>query len=222
MITHKRLLSADEKMIVKNDIIHTGICIHHTAGRGNPDKTIMGWEGDSRGRIGTRWVIGGLEGHIDGPTSYDGRIVRALEDNEFGWHTGILGLKGDKDLVGIEVCSAGALKGGKSWFKTTIVPSQISRLDTPFRGSSEYHRYSDASLTSLRAVILHEANRCSIDISEGLVSRIKLMGPHRAFLHMGKLPAGQSPRGIISHTNIRSDKSDMHPQPELIDMLLSL
>ena len=29
-------------------------------------------------------------------------------------------------------------------------------------------------------------------------------------------------KGIINHTNVRKDKSDMFPQPELIEMLLSL
>jgi hypothetical protein len=64
------------------------------------------------------------------------------------------------------------------------------------------------------------AERDNIDVRKGLVEEIKKKGAagfewnENAFY--GKV------KGMWTHTNTRKDKSDMFPQQELIDMLLSL
>ena len=64
------------------------------------------------------------------------------------------------------------------------------------------------------------AERDSIDIREGLPKWVKERGA-KAFefnedAYYGKV------KGTLTHTNTRKDKVDMFPQPELLDMLVSL
>jgi len=45
--------------------------------------------------------------------------------------------------------------------------------------------------------------------------------PHRAFEYKEELSKGRI-RGVLTHGQVRKDKSDVFPQKELIEMLLSL
>jgi hypothetical protein len=64
------------------------------------------------------------------------------------------------------------------------------------------------------------ADRDDIDIRKGLVELIHKKGAD-AFDHFD-LSLVEKTRGLWTHTNVRKDKVDMFPQPELIDMLISL
>ena len=59
-----------------------------------------------------------------------------------------------------------------------------------------------------------------IDIGEGLPKLIKSIGAD-AFEYIPDVKAGKL-KGVWTHTNVRKDKVDMFPQPELMDMLVSL
>ena len=70
-------------------------------------------------------------------------------------------------------------------------------------------------------MLLYIANRDNIDLHTGLYEWIKKEGADKAFefhqdAYMGKV------KGVITHANIRRDKFDLFPQPELVDMILSL
>lgn len=194
--------------------------LHHTAGWNNPYFTVDGWAKDNRGAIATEFVLGGrsVKGNDD---RYDGELVQCLPEGGYGWH---LGKNGSQHMhthsVAIEVCNFSYAVGGKTYVNTPIAADQLVMLPEPFRGHSQWHAYSDKQIETLRLFILWIAERDSIDVHDGLVAVIKEKGA-KAFefnedAYNGKI------KGMWTHTNTRKDKYDLFPQPDLIDMLLSL
>lgn len=194
--------------------------LHHTAGGHDPYGVVKMWNNDTRGRIGTEFVLGG-QSAFNGNDLYDGVIVQAFPTGAYGWH---LGNNGSDYMhshsVGIEVCNFGYIKDGKTYTGQKANPSQIVELSKPFRGYKFWHRYSDKQLSTLKSLILFIAERDNIDVRKGLVEEIKKNGAggfefnENAFY--GRV------KGMWTHTNTRRDKVDMFPQQELMDMLLSL
>ena len=194
--------------------------LHHTAGWHNPYNTIDAWARDSRGAVATEFVLGGpsVKGN---DTKYDGEMVQAFPEGNYGWH---LGKNGSQKMhinsIGIEVCNFGWVKDGKTYAGTSVHESQIVTLDKPFRGHSTWHRYSDKQIKALELWLKFIAERDNIDISAGLPALVKQHGAD-AFefnedAYYGKV------KGLWTHTNTRKDKVDMFPQQELMDMLVSL
>ena len=194
--------------------------LHHTAGWHNPYNTINAWGRDKRGAVATEFVLGGpsVKGNDD---KYDGTLVQCMPEGAYGWH---LGKNGSQHMhthsVAIEVCNFGSIKGGKTWAGTVAAESQIVKLPKVFRGAQYWHRYSDKQIEVLRQWILYIADRDNIDVRKGLVEEVKAKGADgfgwNADAYYGKV------KGLWTHTNTRKDKVDMFPQPELLDMLLSL
>jgi hypothetical protein len=204
------------------------IVIHHTAGRHNPFKVVDHWAADQRGRVGTNYVIGGLPSTADAKnltssqSKYDGRVINAIDDKYWGYH---LGPNGSRFMthhsLSIEICSAGALKkkGDEyyTWYGEKVHPSQVEVLPTEFRGTRYYHKYSNAQLESLEALLRHLSDKHDINISSGM----KKMGPETMYDWKESAWKGEI-TGLLSHTNIRKDKSDVFPQPELTRLIMSL
>ena len=194
--------------------------LHHTAGWNNPYKDIDSWGGDARGAIATEFLIGGPKIN-GGNTDYDGIVAQAFPAGNWGYHLGKNGSQTmHKNSVGIEVCNFGYLVNGKAYQGTTAEKSQIVTLNKPFRGYTDWHRYSDTQIESLRKLILHIADRDNIDVRAGLPALIKEKGAD-AFEFNEDAYYGRI-KGLWTHTNTRKDKTDMFPQPELMDMLISL
>ncbi len=218
LVVHKHYLPPHEYF--KGPTKKEYIFLHHTAGWNNPYNTINNWGRDNRGRIATEYVIGGqsIRGNDD---KFDGEVVKAFPIGGYAWH---LGGNGSHYMhthsIGIEICNFGQLTDGKTYVGTLADKSQTVKLKKPFRGFSEWHRYSDNQIESTRKLLLHLADRDNIDIREGLPKLIKEVGV-KAFdfnqdMYEGKI------KGVISHTNTRRDKFDIFPQQEMLDMLTSL
>ena len=196
------------------------VFLHHTAGWHNPYNCIKQWAGDDRGAISTEFVLGGpsVKGN---DTEYDGVMVQAFPKGNWGYHLGKNGnFQMHKNSVAVEVCNFGYIKNGKTYAGTNVVEDQIVTLDKPFRGYSDWHRYSDKQIEALKKWILWIAERDNIDVRGGLPALIKDKGAD-AFefnedAYYGKI------KGLWTHTNTRKDKFDMFPQQELMDMLVSL
>lgn len=219
IIIEDHLLKSSEYLNGKYKIDY--LVLHHTAGWDDPYKTIDIWNTDSQGRVGTEFVIGGQRS-TDGRKDYDGKIVRAYPEGNMAYHIGSCGSDYMKThSCGIEICNMGYVKNGKTYQNSLILPEQTYILKTPFRGYNTWHKYSDKQLESLRKLILYIANRDNIDVHKGLYEWIKKEGQN-GFEYHADAYNGKVTRGIITHANIRKDKVDLHPQPELIDMILSL
>ena len=196
------------------------IYLHHTAGNASAPSTIKNWNDDDRGRIATCVVISN-KGAKD---SKDGEIVQAFSSKDWAYHLGVknqhfrnIGLPYqplDKHSIGIELCAWGPLKlkGGKFYnYVNRVVPAdQVCELEEPYKGYKYYHKYSDAQIESVKNLLLYWNHIYGIPLTynEDIWDITK-----RAY----KLEAG-----VFTHNSVRPDKTDVFPQPELIEMLKSL
>ena len=199
--------------------------LHHTAGGENPFAVVDQWNDDTRGKIGTEFLIGGPSVNGKG-TKYDGVIIKCMPDGGYAAHLGDNGSQNmHNNSVGIEVCNFGPLTKVGNVFKTyvgTIVhPDQVCDLGFKFRGFQYYHKYSDAQIEALRELILFIKERDGINIKKGLVEWLTTKTPTEAFEFSKDAWSGKV-KGMLSHTSTRKDKTDMSPQPNLIKMLKSL
>lgn len=200
----------------KNDYI----IIHHTAGHDSPNQVVDCWNNDAQGRVATEFVIGG-KNCSTGREIYDGKIIKTFPDGCQGYHIGNSGSTYmNTHSVGIEMCNIGWVKNGKTYVNSTCLPNQIVTLPTPFRGYTQWQRYTDKQLESLRQLLLFIANRDNIDLHTGLYQWIKQEGTKAFDYHT--VAYNGSTKGLLTHANIRKDKFDCFPQQELMDMILSL
>jgi len=194
--------------------------LHHTAGGPNPYQVVDMWGRDTRGKIATEFVLGG-KSVINGNATHDGKLIQCMPTGAYAWH---LGENGSQHMhshsVGIEVCNMGPIKNGKTYTGALADPKEVVELAQAFRGNKSWHRYSDKQISILKSWILFIAERDNIDVRKGLVEEIKKKGAAgfewNENAYYGRI------KGMWTHTNTRKDKSDMFPQQELIDMLLSL
>ena len=218
LLIHKHYLPKGEYK--EGNIEPEFLFLHHTAGWNNPYRTIDHWGRDNRGAVCTQFVLGGqsVKGNDD---QYDGTLVQAFPEGNYGWH---LGRNGNQKMhvnsVGIEVNNFGYIVDGKTYAGTRVVEDQIVTLDKPFKGHKTWHRYSDAQIEALRLWILYIADRDNIDVTKGLVEEVKAKGAD-GFLFNPDAYYGRV-KGMWTHTNTRKDKYDMFPQPELLEMLINL
>lgn len=193
--------------------------LHHTAGWENPYNVISAWARDNRGAVATEFVLGGQR-VTNNDDRWDGEVVQAFPQGGYGWHLGTGNNVMHRNSVGIEVCSFGWIRNGRTYVNTVADPSQVVTLSKPFRGHRTWHKYSDKQIQVLRDLIVHIANRDNIDVRRGLPDLIRQRGVD-AFDVVDVRLCERTP-GLWNHTNVRRDKTDMFPQQELIDMLLSL
>lgn len=201
-----------EDQYVKQETVKKQIYLHHTVGGPSGERTIDIWKNDKI-KIGTSVCI-----------SRDGTIVQAFSSKYWAFH---LGLKEgvfekhglpyaslDKISLGIELCSYGPLTSSGLYYKTVygqvIESKDICVLSEEFRGSRFWHKYTDAQIESLRKLLLFWGQKFNIPLTYD--EKIWDVYP--------KALRGEP--GVYSHVSVRYDKSDVFPQPELIEMLKTL
>ena len=230
-LIHRHYLDKDEYLNKPGKLEYC--FLHHTAGRENPYRTIDHWNKDTRGRVSTEFVIGG-QSHRTGDNEYDGIVVQAFPENGYGWHLGTTGSGHmNRHSVGIEICSAGWLEEWMSgdfenpdvqyrtYFNSIVAEDQVMKLDEPFRGKQYYHKYSDAQIEAVKLLLEYIAERDEIDMRIGLKQWIKKYGPKKAFEFQEDAYYGKV-KGLLSHTNVRRDKSDVYPDERIVDIILNL
>lgn len=194
-----------ESQYYKEEVAKKQIVIHHTVS--GPDATVVfeGWASNPE-RVATAFVI-----------SADGTIVQGFASKYWAHHLGLKKSNNtalNKAAIAIEVCNWGGLttKDGKyySAFNREVPADQVIDYGKKWRGYRYFHKYTPQQIESLRQLLVYLSDKFSItktynadmwDISANALS--------------GK-------NGIYTHVSYREDKSDMHPQPELITMLQSL
>lgn len=209
----------------------TQIVLHHSAGWDNARGMFRGWAEDKE-RVATCCGI------ID-----NGTIFQIFSSAYWAYHVNIAS-KGNKQVkedpiyapyfpkavdienrtIGVEVCAWGGLVliDGRyhTWASKRVNPKHKTEITVDerkvvyypdgFRGYNYFEAYTDAELESLWKLLRHWCQRYSIptctvgDIFELNVDAFK------------------GTPGIYTHCSYRIDKQDMHPQPELLKMLLSL
>lgn len=230
---YDHLLSDDE--YYKQSTSKDTIWLHHTAGGSRPDWTIGGWEKDFQKddngnpildksgnpkplKVGTSFVVG-RRSSSTGDELWDGKILRAFEDKYWSYHLGINkdSLNLNSKSIGIEICNYGPLTLGKdgrfyNYVNKPVNESEVVALDKSFRGYKYWEKYTDAQLDSTRKLILYLSNKWGIEIQKGIYNESWFDYSEGWF----------SNGGLRSHTQVRKDKFDIFPQPEMIQMLNSL
>ena len=195
--------------------------LHHTAGRHNPFRVIDHWGRDDRGRVATEFVLGGQCSRT-GNDEYDGVMVQAFPVGGYGWHLGKTGSGHmNRHSTGIEICSFGYLKDGKTYVNSVVHKDQIITLKEPFRGYTEWHKYSDKQMEETEKWIKYIAERDQIDVRLGLKQWIQKYGPTKAY-EFQEDPYYGKVKWLIYHPNVRRGKTVVYPDESLVDIILSL
>ena len=211
-----------ETQYIKEETKKHQIVLHHTAGSSSAPGTIKMWANDDRGRIATCVVISGKGQSKD---TYDGEICQAFSSKHWAYHLGIktevFKSKGlpqiaiDKHAIGIEICSWGPLekRGDKfyNYVDREMPADQVTKLETPYKGHTYYHRYTDAQIESVKNLLLYWRDIHGINLTY-----------HEDDMWTVSTRALKGENGVYTHNSYRKDKSDIHPCPRMIAMLKSL
>ena len=254
------------------------IILHHTAGGHRPDWTITAWDNDTRGAVGTQYVLGG-KSITNGDTSFDGKLYEALDPKYWIHHLGCETYNNttlNQQAVAIEICNYGYVKMGKdgnyyNYVNSKVPSSDVFTLANPWKSYKSFHKYTDAQINVTKEWIKEMGTKFGIDYRLGLPALLKDanqfptngtvlekqkwlnkygvssngavlsedgdLGPKtqaaidimtkfktegfQVFFGLNSAALTGKP-GLWTHVNFRGDKSDCHPQPQLIEMLISL
>lgn len=190
------------------------IVLHHTVSGEGVEGDINWWKQTSE-RVATPYII-----------ARDGTVTEIFDPKYWAHHLGIkqsiLNQYGssvsnerlNQLSIGIEIDNWGQLvKKGDKYYSYTgreIPECDVQIYKTPYRGSSYYEKYTTVQILALKDLLLHINQTYGVKLyyfpEMFEVSQKALKGYH----------------GIWSHTSYRSDKSDIHPDPNVIQMLKSL
>lgn len=221
-LTKIKQVPLKESQYLKEETKKTQIVLHHTAGNSSGVGTIKMWDADDRGRIATCVTISGKGQSKD---TYDGEICQAFSSKFWAYHLGIKpdvfrsrGIKYqslDKISIGIEICNWGPLekKGDKfyNYVNREVPADQVCELATPYKGHKYYHAYTDAQIESTKQLLLYWKETYSIDLTY-----------REQDLWSVSDRALKGENGVYTHNSYRKDKTDISPQPKMIEMLKSL
>ena len=189
----------------------TSICIHHTAGGHNPLNVISAWDNDTLGRVATPYIIGGISTR-DKNAEHDGLIYQCFSEDYDCSHIGKPPI--DFSTIGIEVCNYGYLTKSTDGKYYTYVHSEVPEdmvytINEGWKGYKHFHKYTTKQIASLKELLLYLSNKYNINIKkQWIISKFTT-----------STSALKNESGLWTHVNYRKDKTDMHPQPELIEMV---
>lgn len=201
--------------------------IHHTAGGPDPFSVVNWWKSTSA-RVATHFIIGGIP--FNGSEWIDGDLVQCYNTKFWAYHLGLryqhlavtsnyeTSRELNSESITVEVCNWGPLvyNDDRHRFETVVhdypvADSQVVEYDEPYRGYTHYQRYTDAQLDTLRDLMIYVCDHW--DMPRGYKGDSMWDIDPRAI---------EGDPGIWTHTSVRPDKSDCHPQPELKQVLSSL
>jgi N-acetyl-anhydromuramyl-L-alanine amidase AmpD len=192
------------------------IVLHHTVSGQGVDGDIAWWR-STVDRVGTAIIVG-----------WDGKIYQCFSTKYWAHHLGTHYVN-NKELnmasIGIEIDSWGGLiEDNGLWYpaiwdninkknlpnKTKKPIQNVQVYDKPYRGFYGFEKYTDAQIETVAKLLIfwNEKYGIPLDYNEDMwdISTKAVKGD----------------TGVWTHTSFRSDKSDCHPQFELIEMLKSL
>lgn len=200
------------------------IVLHHTASGPGVDGDINWWMKTPE-RVATHFII-----------DREGRVHQLFDESFWGYHLGLeqkvftqahLQYKQlDKQSIGIELDSWGYLAphtDGKfypaKWDGRRNMPNTAAKpvpyfyeycSSQKWKGNQYYEKYTTKQLAALRELLTELCRRHNIPKTYN----------NEMWVVSTKALRGEP--GIFAHCSYRHDKSDVHPQPELLNMLKSL
>ena len=191
------------------------IVLHHTVSGQGVEGDISWWR-STAAHVATCMIVG-----------WDGQLYQCFSSKYWGHHLGVHAnnnLALNKAAIGIEIDSWGGLvRYNRLWYpakwdkvlkkhvaNTNIRPVQnVQIYSEGYRGFYGFEKYTIEQLESVRQLLVFWHSKYGIPL---------IYDPRMWEISEDAL-TGKS--GIWSHTSFRKDKSDCHPQPELISMLKS-
>ncbi|NDB86475.1 MAG: N-acetylmuramoyl-L-alanine amidase [Alphaproteobacteria bacterium] len=191
------------------------IYTHHTVG-GSAQSSINTWLQDPQ-RVCTHLII-----------ERDGTAYQLFSLDYWGYHLYVASPGNKVDIefkknasrydmhsIGIELCNFGPItvRNNRYYnlYNQSIDPDDVIKLD--FRGYQYWEKYDPRQIEGLRKVLLE-----LLEIYPQ-IDYTPLINTGGFELNRNAL---KQKSGLYSHGNVRSDKSDSAPQPELIKMLNTL
>ncbi|GAB4493083.1 MAG: hypothetical protein OHK0045_21910 [Raineya sp.] len=181
------------------------IVLHHSAGWDNARSMFDWWKNDGVMHVAT--CIGITD---------DGTIWKGYDEAFWGHHIGLKHINNlalNQQSVAVEICNWGNLteKNGKLYSWANVEIQRNKAIELNYKGFKYYEKYTDAEMESLKRWILLMSMRFDIpvdyrekdmwEVSENAINGVA---------------------GIYTHNSYLSWKTDVSPQPKLIEMLKSL
>lgn len=191
----------------------TQIVLHHTVSGKGVGGDIAHWL-KAKFNMGTCVII-----------SRDGLINQVFSSKWWAYHLGVkestyrrVGVpykRRDQTSIGVELDSYGGLKKDSSGLWRTVYGSLIDQnnvIEYPngYRGFYAFERYTPEQIEATRQLIVFWSKKYGIPLD------------YQPDMWETNANALSGKAGVWSHTSFRFDKSDVHPQPELIEMLKNL
>lgn len=189
------------------------IVLHHTVS-GDFPRNVASWWNRTKTRVATALLIG-----------HDGRGYQCFSSKKWAHH---IGVKSDflkdqgfidyktrnvllnKHSIGVEICNWGGLKykNGK-WYNSydKVVDTEVVEYPNKFRGYYGFEKYTQKQIEKVLQLCYYWYKVYGIP-----------MHYNDTMWDVSKEALGGK-SGIWSHTSYRTDKSDCHPQIELIEGL---
>jgi hypothetical protein len=218
----------------------TMIVLHHTAGEqkiikgveyGGIESTIGGWRNSTSDPVSTHYII-----------DRNGRIEQLYEEKYFGYHASNSAVSAAS--IGVELISTGTLvdKNGQ-WYWWPPKPNQYKTLladqasavqmvdkdgkpiTKPYRGKTHFQGYTPKQIAALEALIGKwkigedwEGNKTDhqLNLKFNYDDLFPGMGQDEVILSSN---ATSLIPGVYSHNSTDTQKADILPQKELVDML---
>lgn len=192
------------------------IVLHHTVSGQGVDGDITWWR-ETTDRVGTAIIVG-----------WDGKIYQCFASKYWAHHLGTHAAN-NKALnmasIGIEIDAWGGLvRTNRLWYpakwdetlkqnvaNTAVRPVQnVQVYEQGFKGFYGFEKYTAAQIEAVRKLLIFWNEKYGIP----------LVYNEDMWKISTRAMAGEA--GVWTHVSFREDKSDCHPQPELIQMLKSL
>lgn len=178
---------------------------HHSAGWDNARGMYDWWKQDGVYHVATSIGI------VD-----SGTVFRGYDESFWAHHIGMKhwnNLARNRQSIAVEICNWGGLKetseGLKTW-ANTIVPKNKA-IELKYKDYTYYEMYTDAEIESLKRWTLLNAMRFDIPLA------------YREDDMWGISQAGiDGTSGIYTHNSFIAGKTDVSPQPKLINMAKKL
>ncbi len=191
------------------------IILHHTVGA-SAQSSINTWLQDPQ-RVCTHFII-----------ERDGTAYQLFNLDYWGYHLYVASpgnkvdiefkknaSRYDKGSIGIELCNFGPItvRNNRYYnlYNQSIDPDDVIKLD--FRGYQYWEKYDPRQIEGLRKVLL--------ELLEIYPQIDYTPLTNTGGFELNRNALKQKP-GLYSHSNVRSEKSDCYPSPELIEMLNTL
>lgn len=168
------------------------IVLHHTSGRSA--QSSIDWWNMKPDHISTPYII-----------PRNGEIWELFNPQYWAYALGINSSWHEKKSIHIELANSGGLNliNGKyyTWYGEEIPKENVITYKQKHRGFYYYERYTDKQICALIDLIDYLSEKFDIEIED-----VKTFWWYDY----------KSKKSLISHTTLRKDKSDIHPQPNLI------